>query len=88
MSRRRVSASLSLFRILVFVGSVVCFVSASEYVDTAMPYVAETSSNPTPSEAAKALGPQTMRNARLLFLSGAAGVLIFAASFFIARRRR
>jgi hypothetical protein len=77
-----------LIRILVSAGVVACLVRASEYFDAGMPYVAELSSNPTPSEAAKAMGPHMMHKAQLFFFFAVAGAVILVASIFIGKRRR
>ena len=86
LSRRRLM--LWLIRTLVLVGAVACFVATSRYFDSAMPYVAETSSNPHPSETAKAMGPHLLGNAGLFFKLGIGGVAILIATLFIGKKRK
>jgi hypothetical protein len=46
----------AILRIVLVVGAVECFVAAWRYFDTGIMYVAETSSNPHPTEMAGAWG--------------------------------
>ena len=69
------------------IGAVGCFIAALKYYGYGMPYVAETSSNPTPSETAKVLGPQMMNSAQKWFYYGLGFIIALTATLFIKKKR-
>jgi hypothetical protein len=72
MSKRRVLIVLGL---IFLVGAVWCFFKSVQYFDAGIMYVAETSSNPRPSERAKIMGPLLMGKSRAWLRGG----LVFTA---------
>ena len=77
---------LILIRLILIVATVGCFVEACKFFDAGMPYVAETSSNPHPSEAAKIMGPKLMDSSRTFFFVGLACSAMLIATLFIKAR--
>jgi len=74
---------LILIRLILIVVAVGCFREAIKFFDAGMPYVAETSSNPHPSEAAKIMGPKLMDSSRTFFIAGLACSATLIATLFI-----
>jgi hypothetical protein len=74
---------LILIRLILIVVAVGCFREAIKFFDAGMPYVAETSSNPHPSEAAKIMGPKLMDSSRNFFILGLACSATLIATLFI-----
>jgi hypothetical protein len=70
-------------RLILIVVAFGCFVEAYKFFDAGMPYVAETSSNPHPSEAAKMMGPKLMDSSRTFFFAGLACLATLIATLFI-----
>jgi hypothetical protein len=83
--RKLVSWSIRLCSVI---GATFCFVEAARYANAGMLYVAETSSNPHPSETAKLLGPQLMQRASAFFFFAFICIALFVVSFFILRKNQ
>lgn len=88
MSMTRKTIALWLIRLVLLIAAIICLVEAGRYFNTGMPYVAETSSSPQPSETAKIMGPRLMNSAQLYFYLGIAGIVLVAATFFIKKKRQ
>ena len=77
----------AILRIVLVLGAAGCFVASWRYFDAGVMYVAETSSNPHPSEVARVMGPRVMGYFKLYFWSGVACVVALALSFIRKSRR-
>jgi hypothetical protein len=75
-----------LIRVSIIIGAVCCFIVAARFFDRGLPYVAETSSSPTPSETARILGPQMMKTAQKWFYIGLAFVAALIGTLFIKKK--
>jgi hypothetical protein len=75
-----------LIRLILIVAAVNYFMEAIKFFDAGMPYVAETSSNPHPSETAKIMGPKLMDSSRNYFILGLACSATLIATLFIKAR--
>ena len=79
---------LWLVRALILFAVIGCVGFALHYYGAGLPYVAETSSNPYPSEKAKSTGTYLMGRSEFFSRVGIAGTVILIATFFIRPRRK
>ena len=76
-------SKLLLVRLFLIIVAAGCFIAAYKYFDAGLPYAAEVSSNPHPSEAAKIMAPRMMSSSRTYFIAGLACSVILIATFAI-----
>jgi hypothetical protein len=75
-------------RLLLTVAAITCFAFSIKYFDGGMPYVAETSSNPHPSETAKVMGQEMMANSTNFLISGLVILAVLFATLFVKTKNR
>jgi len=75
-------------RLLLTVVAITCFAFSIKYFDDGMPYVAEVSGNPHPSETAKVMGQEMMANSINFLISGLIILAVLLATFFVKAKNR
>jgi hypothetical protein len=81
MRQRRLIMSLLSLGLLAC--AVWCFILSGQYFDQGIMYVAETSSNPHPSETAKVMGPYLMDKSRSWLLAGVGCVALLVVALLL-----